>query len=128
MITLLNGDSWGKEEIETQMYDDDFYYNTLDITKVLSSSSLKDLLNAPEEILKQLKGKKLIRKIYRDFMNTDKFKSVHENLKKHDPKITKREVMETYLTLNASKFYRQHVIPILKENGFDVQITKGESE
>ena len=58
MITLLNGDSWGKEEIETQMYDDDFYYNTLDITKVLSSSSLKDLLNAPEEILKQLKGKK----------------------------------------------------------------------
>ena len=76
----------------------------------------------------QLKGKKLIRKIYRDFMNTDKFKSVHENLKKHDPKITKREVMETYLTLNASKFYRQHVIPILKENGFDVQITKGESE
>ena len=76
----------------------------------------------------QLKGKKLIRKIYRDFMNTDKFKSVHENLKKHDPKITKREVMETYLTLNASKFYRQYVIPILKENGFDVQITKGESE
>lgn len=58
MITLLNGENWAMEEIIANMYDDEFYYNTLNITKALSASSLKDLLNAPENFLKQLKGKK----------------------------------------------------------------------
>lgn len=66
-------------------------------------------------------AKKLIKKIYLDFMKTDKFKTVHNNLKKLDPTITKREVMESYLTLNATSFYRNHVIPILQENGFSVE-------
>ena len=26
MITLLNNEHWGKEEILTQMHDDEFYY------------------------------------------------------------------------------------------------------
>ena len=29
MIKLLNGETWGKEEILTQMYDDNFYYGHL---------------------------------------------------------------------------------------------------
>ena len=47
MITLLNGEHWGKEEIITQMYDDDFYYNFLG-KNALSSSSLKTLLKSPK--------------------------------------------------------------------------------
>ena len=74
------------------------------------------------------KAKKLIRKIYRDFMNTDKFKSVYQKLKKLDAKLTKREVMESYLTLNSSSFYRNHVIPIMQEKGFQVDLKKGWKE
>jgi len=47
MITLLNGEHWGKEEILTQMYDDEFYYNFLG-KNALSSSSLKTLLKSPK--------------------------------------------------------------------------------
>ncbi len=47
MITLLNGEHWGKEEILTQMYDDDFYYGHLG-KNALSSSSLKTLLKSPK--------------------------------------------------------------------------------
>lgn len=47
MITLLNGEHWGKEEILTQMYDDEFYYGHLG-KHALSSSSLKTLLKSPK--------------------------------------------------------------------------------
>jgi hypothetical protein len=47
MITLLNGDHWGKEEILTQMYDDEFYYGHLG-KYALSSSSLKTILKSPK--------------------------------------------------------------------------------
>ena len=47
MITLLNGDAWGKDEILTQMYDDEFYYGHLG-KHALSSSSLKMLLKSPK--------------------------------------------------------------------------------
>ena len=47
MITLLNNEHWGKEEILTQMYDDDFYYGHLG-KHALSSSSLKMILKSPK--------------------------------------------------------------------------------
>ena len=47
MITLLNGEAWGKDEILTQMYDDGFYYGHLG-KHALSSSSLKTLLKSPK--------------------------------------------------------------------------------
>jgi hypothetical protein len=47
MITLLNGEHWGKEEILTQMVLDDFYYGHLG-KYALSSSSLKTLLKSPK--------------------------------------------------------------------------------
>lgn len=47
MITLLNGEHWGKDEILTQMYDDGFYYGHLG-KHALSSSSLKMLLKSPK--------------------------------------------------------------------------------
>jgi len=47
MITLLNGEHWGKEEILTQMYNDDFYYQHLG-KHALSSSSLKMILKSPK--------------------------------------------------------------------------------
>tara|TARA_R110000803_G_scaffold23796_1_gene58052 strand:+ start:2129 stop:2896 length:768 start_codon:yes stop_codon:yes gene_type:complete len=47
MITLLNGDNWGKEEILAQMYDDSFYYGHLG-KHALSSSSLKMILKSPK--------------------------------------------------------------------------------
>lgn len=47
MITLLNGEHWGKEEILTQMYDDEFYYGHLG-KHALSSSSLKTILKSPK--------------------------------------------------------------------------------
>jgi hypothetical protein len=47
MITLLNGESWGKEEILAQMYDDEFYYGHLG-KYALSSSSLKTILKSPK--------------------------------------------------------------------------------
>ena len=56
MITLLNNEHWGKDEILTQMYDDDFYYGHLG-KYALSQSSLKTILNNPLDYLKMLKGK-----------------------------------------------------------------------
>jgi len=47
MITLLNGEHWGKEEILTRMYDDEFYYGHLG-QYALSSSSLKTILKSPK--------------------------------------------------------------------------------
>jgi hypothetical protein len=47
MITLLNGETWGKEEILAQMYDDEFYYGHLG-KYALSSSSLKTILKSPK--------------------------------------------------------------------------------
>ena len=47
MITLLNGETWGKEEILTQMYSDEFYYLHLG-KHALSSSSLKMILKSPK--------------------------------------------------------------------------------
>lgn len=47
MITLLNGEAWGKDEILTQMVLDEFYYGHLG-KHALSSSSLKTLLKSPK--------------------------------------------------------------------------------
>ena len=47
MITLLNGEHWGKDEILTQMYDDEFYYGHLG-KHALSSSSIKTILKSPK--------------------------------------------------------------------------------
>jgi hypothetical protein len=47
MITLLNGEHWGKEELIAQMYDDEFYYGHLG-KHALSSSSLKMILKSPK--------------------------------------------------------------------------------
>ena len=58
MITLLNGESWRIEELTAQMYDDNFYYNSLGIDKALSTSSLSQLLDSQEDFLRSLKGKK----------------------------------------------------------------------
>lgn len=66
-------------------------------------------------------GKKLIKKIIRDFMKTEKFKTVHEKLKKFQPDITKREVMESYLTLNGQNFFRNYLFPIMEKHGFKVE-------
>lgn len=57
MITLLNGEHWGKEEILVQMESDDFYFGHLG-KYALSQSSLKTILSNPYEHLKTLKGKK----------------------------------------------------------------------
>ena len=57
MITLLNGEHWGKEEILAQMADDDFYFNFLG-KHALSQSLLKMILDDPHSYLKKLKGKK----------------------------------------------------------------------
>ena len=47
MITLLNNEHWGKEEILTQMHSDEFYYGHLG-KHALSSSSLKMILKSPK--------------------------------------------------------------------------------
>ena len=57
MITLLNGETWLPDELTAQMHDADFYYNKLGITKALSTSSLSQLLNNPEDFYKDLKGR-----------------------------------------------------------------------
>ena len=57
MITLLNGEHWGKEEILVQMESDDFYFGHLG-KYALSQSSLKTILSNPYEHIKTLKGKK----------------------------------------------------------------------
>lgn len=47
MITLLNNESYGRDEILAMMYDDEFYYGHLG-KNALSSSSLKTLLKSPK--------------------------------------------------------------------------------
>lgn len=47
MITLLNNETWAREEILAEMYDDNFYYGHLG-KHALSSSSLKMILKSPK--------------------------------------------------------------------------------
>ena len=47
MITLLNNEHWGKEEILAEMWNDEFYYGKLG-KHALSSSSLKMILKSPK--------------------------------------------------------------------------------
>ena len=54
MIKLLNGDAWNKEEVLTQMYSDEFYYDHLG-KYCLSSSSLKTVLKSPKTYRNVLK-------------------------------------------------------------------------
>jgi hypothetical protein len=54
MITLLNGETYNKEEIITLAHDDEFYYGHLG-KYALSSSSLKTLLVSPKEYRNFLK-------------------------------------------------------------------------
>ena len=56
MITLLNGETYAKEEILGFMLDDSFYYGNLDLN-ALSQSNLKLILNEPYDYLRKLKGK-----------------------------------------------------------------------
>lgn len=57
MITLLNGETYQKEEILSLMNDDSFYFGHLSQNS-LSQSSLKTILSNPYEYLRYLKGKK----------------------------------------------------------------------
>lgn len=43
-MKLLDGSVWQKETLLNNMYDDDFYFNTLSTDKVLSKSSINDLV------------------------------------------------------------------------------------
>lgn len=54
MITLLNGETYNKEEIITLAHDDEFYYGHLG-KYALSSSSLKTLLKSPKTYRNVLK-------------------------------------------------------------------------
>ena len=53
MITLLNGDAWGYEEIKTQMYEDEFYYGHLG-KYAFSSSAMNTLLDSPKRYKRSL--------------------------------------------------------------------------
>lgn len=55
MITLLNGETYGTEEILGFMHSDDFYYGKLG-TNALSSSMLKNIFDSPNKQLKYLKS------------------------------------------------------------------------
>ena len=57
IITLLNGESYNKEELLVLMEDDNFYFGHLSRNS-LSQSSLKTILSNPYEYLRYLKGKK----------------------------------------------------------------------
>lgn len=52
MIKLLDGQEWPREDLLKNMEEDDFYYGFLDTNKVLSSSSIKDLLKSPKAFYK----------------------------------------------------------------------------
>ena len=56
MITLLNNETWAREEILAEMHSDDFYFGHLG-KHALSQSSLKTILSNPYDYLKTLKGK-----------------------------------------------------------------------
>lgn len=71
------------------------------------------------------KAKRLIKKIFKDFMNSPKFKTVHIRLveiakKENMETPTKREVMESYLTMRGDFFFRTYVLPALKSHGYEV--------
>ena len=51
MIVTLDGELWREEELETNMYDDEFYYDYMGKNS-LSSSSIKVLANTPNDYLK----------------------------------------------------------------------------
>lgn len=53
-ITLLNGDIWQEKDLLKKMDDDNFYYQQLGVDKVLSQSSLSDILDCPDDFYKSL--------------------------------------------------------------------------
>ena len=53
MIVTLDGELWREEELETNMYDDEFYYGYMGKNS-LSSSSIKVLSSKPNNYLKYI--------------------------------------------------------------------------
>ena len=47
-VTLLNHEQVDLSESLDNMYDDDYYYNTLNLDRVLSYSTMKWLLKSPK--------------------------------------------------------------------------------
>lgn len=56
MIITFDGTLWSKEELEDKAKDDSFYYGYLG-KNALSSSSIKSLLDSPQEYLRSIAGK-----------------------------------------------------------------------
>jgi hypothetical protein len=52
-MILLDGKEYNREELLSNMVNDDFYYNNLNVKKVLSYSSIKWLLKSPKYFLDQ---------------------------------------------------------------------------
>jgi len=79
MIKLLNGETYGKEEILSLMQQDSFYYGHLG-KHALSSSSLRTILESPNKYLEELKkprkeseALKMGKLIHECFLESDKF-------------------------------------------------------
>jgi hypothetical protein len=56
IIKLLDGTIHDRDELLEQMWNDDFYYNELDSSKVLSSSSVKNLFASPKRFFNPKKS------------------------------------------------------------------------
>ena len=56
MITLLNGDTYGQEEITTLAVQDEFYYGEL-MRNAVGSSELRNIYDDPDKQLQYMRGK-----------------------------------------------------------------------
>lgn len=99
MITLLNKEHWGKEEILAEMYNDEFYYKHLG-KHALSSSSLRTILESPNRYLEDLKKPRketeplvMGRLVHECFLEPEKFysKIYVEAAKINSPEYVKAE-------------------------------------
>lgn len=140
MITLLNGDTYGSDEINALASSDEFYYGQLS-KHAVGSSELRNIFGDPDRQLQYLKGKKsntdalTIGKLtHQCWLEPDKFyenvfvetervdsKVYKEALTKHDPDIVykmKYKTMSEWLCRKLDT--NEHIAKIRK--GADVEV------
>lgn len=133
MITLLNGDTYLMGEILSFMEDDNFYYNVLDTTKALSTSSLSKLLDSPEDFLKGLKKKetedsdalRMGKLVHWAYLEPEKFYKLHfVDADRTNAKVYK-EAVEKYGEQNVFKVKEQRIAEYYIDRLNNKEILKG---
>lgn len=109
MVTLLNGDTYGQQEINALASSDDFYYGELS-RHAVGSSELRNIYGNPQRHLEQMKGKRSNNEAliigsmaHQCWLEPDKF---YENVFVETERIDSKVYKEALAQNDPSKVYK----------------------